>query len=115
MPFPPFYSLFASLGLRLRLGALRARTAVGHELIELGAVLGEAQALEELDELALLLFEPAQGLFAVFVEGAVAAGRAVPASGTSETVLLDVVPASACVRPTAHASSPYEISEDQKA
>src|SRR6202011_5740338 len=100
--------------LRLRLGALRARAAIGHELVELGAVLGEAQALEELDELALLLLEPAQGLYAICVEGAIAACRAVPTSGTREPVRPIIVPTSARVRPTAHASAPYEIGEDEK-
>src|SRR5262245_44405085 len=65
--------------LRLRRGPLRRRTlpvaAVGHELVELGAVLGKAQALEELAKLALLLFKPLQGLLLVFVEGAIAARR----------------------------------------
>src|SRR5262249_53194960 len=98
-----------------RLGAVRARAALGHELVELGAVLGKAQALEELDELALLLLEAAQRLFAVFVESAVAAGRAVPAPRTGATVPVVVVPASACLRPTAHASAPYAIGEDEKA
>src|SRR5262249_37195041 len=50
-----------------------------------------------------------------FIKSAVAAGRAVPATRARETFLLGIVPASARVRPTAHASSPYEISEDQKA
>src|SRR4029077_929123 len=87
----PYTTLFRS----------RAGAAIGHELVELGAVLGEAQALEEFDELALLLFEPAQGLYAVFVEGAVAAGRAVPAAGTFEALLAVIVPTPARVRPTA--------------
>jgi hypothetical protein len=45
----------------------------GHELIELGLVLGKAQPLEELAELALLFFEALEGLGAVFVEGVIAA------------------------------------------
>ena len=49
----------------LRLGPV---AALGHELIELGLVLGEAQPVQELTELALLVFQPAQGLGAIFVE-----------------------------------------------
>src|SRR5580700_9694184 len=103
--------------LRFRLGSLgRARPALGHELVELPLVLGLAQAVEELDELALLLLQPPQRLFAILVEGAVAAGRAVPAPGALESVLALVVPAAhLAMRPTGHASSPYEISEDQQA
>ncbi len=49
--------------------------ALGQELVELGAILGEAQPLEEFLELALLLFEPPQRLGPVFIESAIAAGR----------------------------------------
>jgi len=45
----------------------------GHELIELGLVLGGAQPIEELAELLLLFLEPAQRVGAVVVEGAIAA------------------------------------------
>ena len=58
---------------RLRLG--RALAPLGHELIEFGAVLGEAQPPEEVLELALLVFEALQRLRSIVVEGAVAAGR----------------------------------------
>ncbi len=47
--------------------------AFGHELIELLSVLGEAQPLQKFPELALFLFEPLQSLFAIVVEGAIAA------------------------------------------
>src|SRR5690348_11072344 len=52
----------------------RALAQFGHELVELGLVLGEAQAVEEGAELLLLFLQPAQRLGAVFVERAVAAG-----------------------------------------
>src|SRR5258708_31802874 len=55
-----------------RLGGGRAVAALGHELVELGAVLGRAQLVEIVAELALLLIELAQRLLAVFVEGDVA-------------------------------------------
>jgi hypothetical protein len=44
----------------------------GHELVELRAVLGKAQPPQELLELALLFFEPAQRIGAVFIESAIA-------------------------------------------
>src|SRR5207244_9393193 len=47
-------------------------------------------------------------------EGAIAAGRAMPPARTLEALLAVIVPASARVRPTAHASAPYEIGEDEK-
>src|ERR1700722_5510333 len=53
----------------------RGTAAIGHELVELGLVLGEAQAFEEAREVLLLLFQAAQGLGAVFVKRVVAAGR----------------------------------------
>src|SRR5437870_5485713 len=56
----------------LRTLAWRAVAAFGHELIELRTVLGEPQPLQELLEFTLLVFEPAQGFGAVFIEGAIA-------------------------------------------
>ena len=44
-----------------------------HELVELFLVLGVAQAIEEIAEFGLLLFEAPQRFHAVFVEGAIAA------------------------------------------
>ena len=66
-------------GLLIRRRGRRARPAFGHELVELGLVLGEAQALEEGAELLLLFLQAAEGLGLVFIEGAVAGrrGRAV--------------------------------------
>src|SRR6185437_1898873 len=64
---------------RLRPGGLRPIAALGHKLIELGFVLGEAQTIEELAEFALLFLKPPQRVGAIFVEGAVAArGRVTP-------------------------------------
>src|SRR5947208_6550685 len=59
--------------LRLRGRPFRPPAAVVHELIEFGLVLGVAQPVQELEEIALLVFEPPQCLGAIFVEGAVAA------------------------------------------
>jgi hypothetical protein len=42
-------------------------TPLGHELVELGPVLGEAQPVEEFAELALFLLQPAQGVGAILV------------------------------------------------
>ena len=46
--------------------------ALVHELIELGAVLGKPQTLQEFLELALSVFEPAQRLSAITVESTIA-------------------------------------------
>jgi hypothetical protein len=46
-----------------------------HEGIELGLVLGEAEPIEKVAELALLVLEALERLGAVIVEGAVAARR----------------------------------------
>ena len=60
---------------------------LGHELIELGAVLGEAQPLEEFLELALLVFEPLQRLCAIVVEGVIAArSRAEPVAAAPDAI-----------------------------
>src|SRR4051794_39027353 len=59
--------------LRLVVRRGRARLVLRHERVELFLVLGVAQAVEEIPELDLLLFEALQGLGAVLVEGAVAA------------------------------------------
>ena len=58
---------------RRRLRLVRSVAALGHELVELRLVLGAAQPLQIVDELLLLLFQPAQRLGAVVVEGGVAA------------------------------------------
>src|ERR1700742_3127056 len=57
-----------------RWGRRRVLPALGHELVELGLVLGEAQAVEEGGEIALFLFQAAQRVLAVLVERPVAAG-----------------------------------------
>ena len=60
---------------RLLVGRRRRRTiaTLGHELVELGLVLGVPQAIEESLELALLFLETLQRLFAILIERAVAA------------------------------------------
>ncbi len=60
---------------------------LGHELIELGPVFGEAQPRQEVLERLLLVFEPLQRLLAIIVEGAVAArGRAEAVTAAPETL-----------------------------
>ncbi len=46
--------------------------ALGHKLVELGLVLGEAKPLEERAELFLLLLHAAEGFGLVLVKGTVA-------------------------------------------
>src|SRR5579885_1324531 len=98
---------------------------LGHELVELGLVLGHAQAIEEVAELALLVLEPAQGLGAIFVEGPIAARgimrprraaahlRAHPVHLALHALHL-VLPAvvAAVVITASHASAPYREGED---
>ena len=61
----------------LRLGLWRVVTRAiapfGHELVEFGPVLGKAQPIEELLEVALFFFEATQGIGAIFVESAISA------------------------------------------
>jgi hypothetical protein len=60
--------------LRLVLGRrVRTRAMLRHEEIELFLVLGVTQPVEKFAKLLLLFLEPAQGLHAIFVKGAVAA------------------------------------------
>src|ERR1700728_4556456 len=122
------------LGLRLRLcrWSLLGTTIapVGHELIELRTVLGKAQALQKLLELALLVLKTAQGLAAVIIKGAVAARRRGAPPGATATASCAVhprlhaihlrlptarvvLPLSAVVMmPASHSSAPYEKGED---
>jgi len=60
------------LGLRLR-SVTRAIAPLGHELVELGSVLGKAQPLQKLLKLALFFLESSQRVDAIFVESAIAA------------------------------------------
>src|SRR6185312_1669219 len=101
----------------LRRGRRRVRTAaLGQELIELGLVLGKAQAVEEAAELALFLFEPAQGIGAVLVEGAIAAAVVPPAPAASSLVAPLIVPAAiAAMSPATHSSTPDEKGQERKA
>src|SRR5476649_1690880 len=62
-----------------RLGGRRTAAALGHELVELGAILGRPQLVEIVAELVLFLVELAQRLLAIFVEGDVAARVTAPA------------------------------------
>jgi hypothetical protein len=61
------------LGLRLRSVVTGAIALLGHELVELGPVLGKTQPLQELLKLALFFLESAQRIGAIFVESAIAA------------------------------------------
>src|SRR5919198_476787 len=72
-----FSKSLPSAALWLPLGWFRAATALGHELVEFGLVLGVAQAVEKFLEFALLLFQAPQGLSPILVKGPFAAGPAV--------------------------------------
>src|SRR5439155_12198199 len=120
-------------GLRLWRRSFGAAAAFGHDLIEFGCVLGVAQPVQELEEVALLVFEPAQRFGAILVEGAVAArGLTVgpaPAGAPGTPVarcrlhalhaLLHAVhaplPAFLSMHPASHATTSYQISENDKA
>src|SRR5262245_57400072 len=84
---------------------------LGHELVELGLVLGEAQPLQKLTELALLLLETLERLGAVLVERAVAARRRVaeaaePAAEVLAHALHFALPVLASMTPTSHIPAP---------
>jgi hypothetical protein len=61
------------LGLRLRCVVVGAIAPLGHELVKLGPVFGEAQPFQELFELALFFLEPSQRIGAIFVESSIVA------------------------------------------
>ena len=66
---------------------MRAVAPLVHELVELGAILGGAQPVQEVAELALLLVELAQRLLAILVESDVAASAvAAPAMAAAPGV-----------------------------
>src|ERR1700722_3911571 len=80
-------------GLGLRTGLEGAIAPLGHELIELRAIPGEAQSGEEILELALLIFEPLQRLGAIVVERTVGACRRTkPSAPAPELVRLRAHP-----------------------
>jgi hypothetical protein len=64
---------WSRLGLRLRSVVTGAIAPLGHELVELCPVLGKAQPLQKLLELALFFLEPAKRIGAIVVESAIAA------------------------------------------
>src|SRR5262249_32638437 len=110
----------------------RAVAPLVHELVELGAVLGGAQLVEEFAELALLLVEPAQRLLAILVECHVAAAAVAPTTaaiapfalpGTpflagfaTRLAAVRAVPLAVTAMPRAkHASTPFQVEEKGEA
>jgi len=114
-------------GLRLRSGIAGAAGTVGHELVELSLVLCLAQPVEKRLELALLFFQAAQGLGAVFIKCSIAARRPIAASAPTlgsrlhplEAPLHPLDPPLPTIRtgmcPARHSSTPYQESKKQKA
>src|SRR5664280_155761 len=111
----------------LRRRGFRPVAALGHELVELGLVLGEAQAIEKFAELTLLFLKTLQRIAAVFVEGVVAAGgRGTPRRGASHlranpvhlalhTLHLVLPAVVTAVISASHSSAPYCEGEDDEA
>src|SRR5215831_10464161 len=119
---------YPSVGLLRGLGrSARFRRPIApfrHELVELGLVLGVPQAVEEIADLALLLFESPQGLGAVLVEGTVAAGRRTAPPFTSSahaihlllhTFHLTLPTVHTVMIPAAHSSAPDDEGQCRKA
>src|SRR5690348_1186353 len=63
----------SALGMVVGRRGRRTGAMLRHERIELFLVLGVTQAIEEILELDLLLFEPSQRIGAILVKGAIAA------------------------------------------
>src|SRR5688572_3079889 len=96
----------------------RAVATLGHELVELGLVLGLAQAVEEALEFLLLILEAAQRLLAILVEGAIAARREAATEATAEIAegfRAFLLPAAeTATRATEHPSTPYRKGQDRQ-
>src|SRR4051794_15823880 len=103
-----------SLGEDLEIGGGSAAT-FGHELIELGLVLGHAKTCQEVLKLPLLFLEPVQGLGAIVVERLVAARacRVPPGPPTSHLVHA-CLPAAKSVVEDRHASTPDHERQGRK-
>src|SRR5215831_2562188 len=92
-----------------------------HELVELGLVLGVPQAVKEIAELALLLFESPQRLGAVLVKGPVAAGRRTAPPFTSSAHAIHLLlhtfhlALPTVMIPAAHSSAPDDEGQCRKA
>src|SRR6185437_16002291 len=85
---------------------------LGQELVELGLVFGQPQPVEEGAEVALLLFEPAQRLIAILIEGAIAARRRRARSPAPEPLVGVALPAGKpAMLPASHSSAPQEKGE----
>src|SRR5664279_3507592 len=111
----------------LRRRGLGPVAAFGHERIELGLVLGEAQAIEKFAELALLFLETLERVAAVFVEGVITAGgrgtprraaahlRAHPVHLALHALHLVLPAVMTAVISASHSSAPYGEGEDDEA
>src|SRR5579863_8860682 len=77
---------FNQSALRLRAAVRLTVAPFGHELIEFGLVLGEAKPIEEIAELALLLFEPLERFGPIIFERTVAARRRAAPVAAAEAV-----------------------------
>jgi len=106
------------LGLRLRSVVAGAIAPLGHELVELGPVLGEAQPLQKLPKLALFFLESTQRVGAIFVESAIAArarSRSPPVNATEHAIHRVLPSAHAVVVRATHSSTPNHEGEDGEA
>src|ERR1700751_4378401 len=103
------------LSLRLCVRGGVATATLGHELVELGLVLGSTQAIQKFLEFALFILKSTQRLRSIFVESPISTRSPINRATPPTCTLFRILPPGArASMPTSHALAPYQVGQDRQ-